>query len=233
MFESVDKIFPRVTIAFVERYTAFAAGKSTSAETDQLFAIDTRQYEYYLAELERARQTFIQYYSSKSPEPEVALTNVYQNEDTKKGILVQFLKKTGKDIDKDSARFFIENMNNLKVTIGILIAERKPNSDVQNLFNTLNYDITTFCYDELYIPVVDHCLVPKHERMTPSEVETLCQQMKTQPTSFPKMTTKDPVSKYYGYKRGNVIRIRRTISQYNAQNPNTITYRYVEDPTGV
>jgi DNA-directed RNA polymerase subunit H (RpoH/RPB5) len=89
------------------------------------------------------------------------------------------------------------------------------------LDNFIGYDFETFRYDELSYRCVGHVLVPKHELISKAEVNKLFSQEKpdgkilrtAKLTELPTMYDTDPVSKWFHFRPGDVIRVYRTIPE--------------------
>lgn len=104
----------------------------------------------------------------------------------------------------------------------ILVCQIPPTNQthkeiVQNL--RFVYGVEYFILDELQINITKHKYVPKHEKLSKEEKEKLLEIYNVEPTKFPLIQNTDPVSKYYKFEPGDMIRIRR--------NNVEISYRYV------
>ena len=70
--------------------------------------------------------------------------------------------------------------------------------------------IECFNEKELYIDITEHELVPKHILLTPEEKKELLDELKIRENQLPKIKLKtDPVARYYGLSKGDVIKIIR------------------------
>ncbi|KAK8815348.1 hypothetical protein WA158_003560 [Blastocystis sp. Blastoise] len=89
---------------------------------------------------------------------------------------------------------------------------------------TNNIIIEYFYESELIIDITEHELVPEHTVLTPEEKATLLKQYGLSDSQLPRLMKKDPIARYFGLQKGDVVRITRrseTAGKY-------VTYRIVD-----
>lgn len=71
------------------------------------------------------------------------------------------------------------------------------------------YKIEHFREEELLVDITEHTLVPKHIVLTQAEKEELLTRYKLKDTQLPRVQQTDPVAKYFGLNRGQIVKIVR------------------------
>ena len=83
--------------------------------------------------------------------------------------------------------------------------------------------IELFKEDDLLVNITKHQLVPQHILLSAEEKQRVLERYKLKESQLPRMTSNDPVAKYFGMTRGDVVKIIRkseTAGRY-------VTYRLV------
>ncbi|ODV91841.1 hypothetical protein CANCADRAFT_76759 [Tortispora caseinolytica NRRL Y-17796] len=69
--------------------------------------------------------------------------------------------------------------------------------------------IETFVESDLVVNITRHILVPKHIRLSTAEKKDLLSKYRLKESQLPRIQREDPVARYLGLKRGQVVKIIR------------------------
>lgn len=98
--------------------------------------------------------------------------------------------------------------NNVRNAIIIKTGKLTPAANNINDIS-IDYKIQIFDIEELKINITKHNFVPKHELLSLSQQKELLESYKVEKKQLPKISYNDPIVKFYGWKRGSIVRIIR------------------------
>lgn len=141
-------------------------------------------------------------------------------------VIVLFLAPgVKKAVSVQQIRLVAERLEQSHIAHCILIHEQMLSSsskkEIYKLFQ--GKQLETFEEDELLFCVLSHELVPTFETLTHSERQVLCKSFKITQAQLPRMLLSDPVCRFLGLKRGDIVRITRTSETAGEY----VCYRYV------
>jgi DNA-directed RNA polymerases I, II, and III subunit RPABC1 len=130
--------------------------------------------------------------------------------------------------EDDSNQLFVFFPEDEKVGVKPIkvFTDRMRNESVFNAIMVLRVDITPFAKQavqemsdsfriehfkesELLVDITQHQLVPKHLVLTPNEKSELLKRYRLKDSQLPRIQSNDPIARYYGMKRGQVVKIIR------------------------
>jgi DNA-directed RNA polymerase I, II, and III subunit RPABC1 len=106
---------------------------------------------------------------------------------------------------------FVHTLDDQKFGAGILIYATTLTSQASKIISTIagQFRIEAFPESELLVNITHHELVPRHIVMTTEEKKELLVRYRLKETQLPRIQLADPVARYYGLKRGQVVKIIR------------------------
>ena len=102
-------------------------------------------------------------------------------------------------------------MKDAKADSGIIVISGQLTSQAKQKMIDINYELQVECFNisELMVNITEHSYVPKHILLTKEEKKMLLKRYKIKEHQLPKILTTDPVAKYLGLKKGDVVKIIR------------------------
>ncbi|MEN2498482.1 MAG: DNA-directed RNA polymerases I, II, and III subunit RPABC1 [Marteilia pararefringens] len=119
----------------------------------------------------------------------------------------------------DERRFGVKNiltyssqMQEQHVKNAILVFQQGLTNAAKQAITELDsqFNFEFFTEKDLIINITDHCLQPKFRLMTAEEKKSICQKYKISESQLPKIQQSDPLARYFGLKKGDVLNIVRT-----------------------
>ena len=107
-------------------------------------------------------------------------------------------------------RNFAHHINAHHFMTGILITQQSITPAALKIVPVvLPSIIETFQEQDLLVNITQHELVPKHVLLSAEEKKRLLERYRLKETQLPRIQTGDPVARYLGLRRGNVVKIIR------------------------
>ncbi|KAI3620464.1 hypothetical protein CBS9595_002431 [Malassezia furfur] len=118
---------------------------------------------------------------------------------------------TERNVGVKTMRQFISVLEEKNITRGIIIWSDKMTSAAKKVIEAMRLQLVLEDFEEafLLVNITHHQLVPKHEVLTPDEKAELLQRYRLKESQLPRIQQSDPVARYFGLTRGQVVKITR------------------------
>ena len=136
-----------------------------------------------------------------------------QNNDDK---IIVFFPVENK-VNIDTIKEILYKMEKVHIKNCIIVYKESITSSAKKTLDVLELNIEMFHLEQLQYNITKHNLVPKHIRIEDKQQKK--ELLKKYGTQLPVLLKSDAVSRFYNYKKGDLIKILRT--------NNTICYRLV------
>lgn len=147
--------------------------------------------------------------SAQKPSRQELLIKCAHNNDPDDQMFVFFAEEP--KIGVKTIQGFYEMMQEEKVHRCIIIVRIGLTPSAKQAMKNVSpgYIMEDFLETEMLTNITEHELVPQHILLTTEEKEELFSRYRLKENQLMKLPTSDPVARYYGYKRGEVIKIIR------------------------
>ena len=108
-----------------------------------------------------------------------------------------------------TCKAYADTMQTMEIRRGILVVSGKFSSFARSAIDELAPQIVleTFREEELRVDITEHELVPEHQVLSDGEKDALLKRYKLSETKLPRIQLTDPVARFYGMQRGEVVKI--------------------------
>ncbi|GMH34517.1 hypothetical protein BSKO_02351 [Bryopsis sp. KO-2023] len=171
--------------------------------------LSDRGYMVNKADLEATKEEFLTRFGDQ-PRKDDLMILVPKYDDPRDQIFSFFPEE--EKVGVTSIKQLCERMKSENVSRAIMVISNKltPFAKSTLLQTESKYKIEVFLEQELLVNITKHILVPKHRVLTDEEKATLLGQYKVKDVQLPRIQLSDPVARYYGMARGQVVRIVRS-----------------------
>ncbi|KAJ7593437.1 RNA polymerase [Mycena floridula] len=116
-----------------------------------------------------------------------------------------------KSVGVKTMRKLLSILEEKSIQRGIIVFPGNMTSAARKVIVAMSkdYRLEEFSESDLLVNIVHHTLVPQHEVLSPDEKKLLLEKYRLKETQLPRIQLADPVARYYGLRRGQVVKITR------------------------
>lgn len=134
-----------------------------------------------------------------------------------------------KQLGVDILGEMITDMDRYRAKNGILITPAPlSSSSKKKIEELLSYNIYVFMENEMSYDPTEHYLTPAHRALSVEEQRDFLSKNNISIDQIPIILTSDMISRYYGFKPGQIIEIRR-VNLYETLIQESLSYRAVKE----
>ena len=139
------------------------------------------------------------------------LNGIYYKKDGENIVRLYYEYLEGNKLIASDIGNFFGKMKEAKADSGIIVISGILSSQAKQKLADINSELQVECFNisELMVNITEHTYVPKHILLTHEQKKDLLKRYKIKENQLPKILTKDPVAKYLGLKKGDVVKIIR------------------------
>jgi len=170
-------------------------------------------------EIDYSKLNFI--FNKESPNHKIYIS-WFEEDKIDQTVASETIKKIEKLYSSDREKvnraiFILKNKNVLTPSAKKILTQDIATSEAKH-----NITIDIFLIQELIINITEHKFVPKHIVLSEDDKNEFLSKTRIKPNQLPKIQLIDPVCKYLGVSKGDIIKIQRL----NTDGTVYISYRY-------
>jgi DNA-directed RNA polymerases I, II, and III subunit RPABC1 len=125
-------------------------------------------------------------------------------------IWVEFIADKG-SIGVGQIKKFVQHCSQQNYKAGIMVTAQALSAQARKIISITQQftQIECFLEEDLLVNITRHELVPKHILLSREEKAALLKRYRLKETQLPRILAKDPIARYLGLRRGQVVKIIR------------------------
>eukprot|EP00252_Welwitschia_mirabilis_P013138 TRINITY_DN29018_c0_g1_i1.p1 TRINITY_DN29018_c0_g1~~TRINITY_DN29018_c0_g1_i1.p1 ORF type:complete len:218 (+),score=24.09 TRINITY_DN29018_c0_g1_i1:213-866(+) len=144
------------------------------------------------------------------PNREQLRFTTYKRDNPRQRVIVYFAQKADTEkVGIRDVRFYLQSMRSDNLQHAILIVPGIITAQAKKALHedSSRFRIEIFEDADLFMNITKHVLIPKHEILTEKGKNKLLKQYSVKEHQLPRMLESDPLARYYGLKRGKIMKL--------------------------
>ncbi|KAJ2909929.1 DNA-directed RNA polymerases II 24 kDa polypeptide (RNA polymerase II subunit 5), partial [Coemansia aciculifera] len=169
-----------------------------------------RNYLVASTDLDRPLANFKAEYAPSGKVDRARLTFVVQKKDDPSSQMFVFFPDDA-SVGIKPIKDYINKMHKESVTSGIVVYRDRFTSMASRILSQISgkYRMEKFHESDLLVNITEHELVPQHKVLDDEQKREILKRYRLKETQLPRIQQEDPVARYYGMNRGQVVQIIR------------------------
>lgn len=155
--------------------------------------------------------TFKSLYANSGDSVDRNQLNFFTNSRTNPNNQIFVFFSDEKSVGVKTMRKLLSILDEKKIERGIIIFPGTMTSSARKVILAMHnkFKLEEFAEADLLVNITHHRLVPRHEVLTVDEKKLLLDRYRLKETQLPRIQIADPIARYYGLRRGQVVKITR------------------------
>ncbi|KAH8118128.1 RPB5 subunit of DNA-directed RNA polymerase [Phellopilus nigrolimitatus] len=155
--------------------------------------------------------TFKQNYANSGGSVDRNQLNFFTNHQSNPTVHIFVFFSDEKSVGVKTMRKLLGILEEKSINKGIIVFPGNMTPSARKVIVAMSqqYKLEEFSESDLLVNITRHILVPQHEVLTAEEKKTLLEKYRLKETQLPRIQLADPVARYYGLQRGQVVKITR------------------------
>ncbi|THV02876.1 DNA-directed RNA polymerase RPB5 subunit [Dendrothele bispora CBS 962.96] len=173
--------------------------------------VKDRGYQVSDEEINMDLYTFRQTYANSSGSVDRNQLNFFTNSQVNPAEQIFVFFSEEKSVGVKTMRKMLSILEEKSIQRGIIVfpGNMTPSARKVIVAMAAQYRLEEFSESDLLVNIVHHTLVPRHEVLSTEDKKILLDKYRLKETQLPRIQLADPVARYYGLKRGQVVKITR------------------------
>ena len=158
-------------------------------------------------------EQFVHHFESRNePITRPGMDFVCARSDDPSNTMIVFFHDSDSKVSKKDIVYYVSKMQELNSDCAILVSRGDLSPQGRELMQQMasaKFSFEHFKEEDVLVDITEHTLVPEHKVLTTKEKKQLLDRYKLKPEQLPRILPEDPIARYFGLRRFQVVKIIR------------------------